>query len=123
LRAIGGHDQVLFWSDFPYLRRVLAANCVQKREQPIDRTADERTNACLAGRSLSGGRSRPGAGLVAPAGERTARGAAVLSARRLLCLGSAEALRHFAGQLAVRVQAKTFMVDYLRKLFATLKYG
>jgi hypothetical protein len=29
LRAVVGHDQVLFGSDFPYLRRVLAANCVQ----------------------------------------------------------------------------------------------
>jgi hypothetical protein len=30
LRAVVGRGQVLFRSDFPYLPRVLAANCVQQ---------------------------------------------------------------------------------------------
>jgi predicted TIM-barrel fold metal-dependent hydrolase len=43
LREVVGLDQVLFGSDFPYLRRDLAVNCVQRLEQTVELTADERT--------------------------------------------------------------------------------
>jgi aminocarboxymuconate-semialdehyde decarboxylase len=43
LRDVVGLDQVLFGSDFPYLRRDLAVNCVQTLEQTAELTADERT--------------------------------------------------------------------------------
>jgi predicted TIM-barrel fold metal-dependent hydrolase len=43
LRDIVGLDQVLFGSDFPYLRRGLAVNCVQRLEQTAELTANERT--------------------------------------------------------------------------------
>jgi predicted TIM-barrel fold metal-dependent hydrolase len=43
LRDVIGLDQVLFGSDFPYLRRDLAVNCVQRLEQTVELTADERT--------------------------------------------------------------------------------
>jgi 6-methylsalicylate decarboxylase len=43
LRDVVGLDQVLFGSDFPYLRRDLAINCVQRLEQTGELTADERT--------------------------------------------------------------------------------
>ena len=43
LRDVVGLDQVLFGSDFPYLRRDLAVNCVQRLEQTVELTADERT--------------------------------------------------------------------------------
>jgi predicted TIM-barrel fold metal-dependent hydrolase len=42
LRDVVGLDQVLFGSDFPYLRRDLAVNCVQRLEQTVEPTADER---------------------------------------------------------------------------------
>jgi hypothetical protein len=42
LRAVVGRGQVLFRSDFPYLPRALAANCVQQREQTVELTADQR---------------------------------------------------------------------------------
>jgi aminocarboxymuconate-semialdehyde decarboxylase len=35
-------DQVLFGSDFPYIRRDLAVNCVQRLEQTAELTAEER---------------------------------------------------------------------------------
>jgi predicted TIM-barrel fold metal-dependent hydrolase len=43
LRDVVGLDQVLFGSDFPYLRRDLAVSCVQRLEQTAELTADERT--------------------------------------------------------------------------------
>jgi predicted TIM-barrel fold metal-dependent hydrolase len=43
LRDVVGLDQVLFGSDFPYLRRDLAVNCVQRLEQTAELTGDERT--------------------------------------------------------------------------------
>ena len=43
LRDVVGLDQVLFGSDFPYLRRDLAVNCVQALEQTAELTAEERT--------------------------------------------------------------------------------
>ena len=43
LKDVVGLDQVLFGSDFPYMRRDLAVNCVQKLEQTAALTADERT--------------------------------------------------------------------------------
>jgi 6-methylsalicylate decarboxylase len=43
LRDVVGLDQVLFGSDFPYFRRDLAVNCVQRLEQTAELTADERT--------------------------------------------------------------------------------
>jgi 6-methylsalicylate decarboxylase len=43
LRDAVGLDQVLFGSDFPFLRRDLAVNCVQRLEQTAELTADERT--------------------------------------------------------------------------------
>jgi len=42
LKDVVGLDQVLFGSDFPYLRRDLAVNCVQRLEQTTVLTADER---------------------------------------------------------------------------------
>jgi 6-methylsalicylate decarboxylase len=43
LRDVVGLDQVLFGSDFPYIRRDLGVNCVQRLEQTAELTADERT--------------------------------------------------------------------------------
>src|SRR3984885_2692921 len=43
LRDVVGLDQVLFGSDFPYLRRDLVVNCVQRLEQTTELAADERT--------------------------------------------------------------------------------
>lgn len=43
LRDVVGLDQVLFGSDFPYLRRDLAVNCVRRLEQTVELSADERT--------------------------------------------------------------------------------
>jgi predicted TIM-barrel fold metal-dependent hydrolase len=42
LRDVVGLDQVLFGSDFPYIRRDLGVNCVQQLEQTAEFTADER---------------------------------------------------------------------------------
>jgi aminocarboxymuconate-semialdehyde decarboxylase len=42
LRDVVGLDQVLFGSDFPYIRRDLGVNCVQQLEQTAELTADER---------------------------------------------------------------------------------
>lgn len=42
LRDVVGLDQVLFGSDFPYMRRDLAVDCVQRLEQTAALTADER---------------------------------------------------------------------------------
>ena len=42
LRDVVGMDQVLFGSDFPYIRRDLAVNCVQRLEQTAELTAEER---------------------------------------------------------------------------------
>src|SRR5882724_6201051 len=43
LRDVVGLEQVLFGSDFPYIRRDLGVNCVQRLEQTPELTADERT--------------------------------------------------------------------------------
>jgi predicted TIM-barrel fold metal-dependent hydrolase len=43
LREVVGLDQVLFGTDFPYLRRDLAVNCVQRLEETAALTQDERT--------------------------------------------------------------------------------
>jgi 6-methylsalicylate decarboxylase len=43
LREVVGLDKVLFGTDFPYLRRDMAVNCVQRMEQTAELTADERT--------------------------------------------------------------------------------
>lgn len=51
LRDIVGLDQVLFGSDFPYLRRDLAVNCVQRLERIVELTADERTRV-LSGNAV-----------------------------------------------------------------------
>jgi aminocarboxymuconate-semialdehyde decarboxylase len=51
LRDVVGLDQVLFGSDFPYLRRDLAVNCVQRLEQTVELTADERTRV-MSGNAL-----------------------------------------------------------------------
>jgi predicted TIM-barrel fold metal-dependent hydrolase len=51
LRDIVGLDQVLFGSDFPYLRRDLAVNCVQRLERTVELTADERTRV-LSGNAI-----------------------------------------------------------------------
>lgn len=42
LREVVGLDQVLFGSDFPYLRRDLAVNCVRILKQTTELAADER---------------------------------------------------------------------------------
>ena len=42
LRDVVGLDQVLFGSDFPYLRRDLAVNCVQQLERTTELTGEER---------------------------------------------------------------------------------
>jgi len=42
LRDVVGLDQVLFGSDFPYLRRDLAVNCAQHLQRTGELTADER---------------------------------------------------------------------------------
>jgi predicted TIM-barrel fold metal-dependent hydrolase len=42
LREVVGMDQVLFGSDFPYLRRDLAVNCARILEQTTELAADER---------------------------------------------------------------------------------
>jgi predicted TIM-barrel fold metal-dependent hydrolase len=51
LRDIVGLDQVLFGSDFPYLRRDLAVNCVQRLESTVELAADERTRV-LSGNAV-----------------------------------------------------------------------
>jgi aminocarboxymuconate-semialdehyde decarboxylase len=51
LRDVVGMDQVLFGSDFPYLRRDLAVNCVQRLEQTAEFTAGERS-AVMSGNAL-----------------------------------------------------------------------
>jgi 6-methylsalicylate decarboxylase len=43
LRDVGGLDQVVFGSDFPYIRRDLAVNCVQRLVQTDELTTEERT--------------------------------------------------------------------------------
>jgi aminocarboxymuconate-semialdehyde decarboxylase len=43
LRDVVGLDQVLFGSDFPYIRRDLGVNCVQQLEQTAELTVDERS--------------------------------------------------------------------------------
>ena len=42
LRDVVGLDQVLFGSDFPYLRRDLAVSCVQRLERTEELSANER---------------------------------------------------------------------------------
>jgi aminocarboxymuconate-semialdehyde decarboxylase len=42
LRDVVGLDQVLFGSDFPYIRRDLGVNCVQQLERTSELTGDER---------------------------------------------------------------------------------
>jgi aminocarboxymuconate-semialdehyde decarboxylase len=42
LRDVVGPDQVLFGSDFPYLRRDLAVSCVQQLERTEELSANER---------------------------------------------------------------------------------
>ena len=42
LRDVVGMDRVLFGSDFPYMRRDLAVNCVQRQEHTAELTTDER---------------------------------------------------------------------------------
>src|SRR5580658_8359432 len=51
LRDVVGMDQVLFGSDFPYIRRDLGVNCVQELEQTAEFTTDERTRA-MSGNAL-----------------------------------------------------------------------
>src|SRR5579859_2142880 len=51
LKDVVGLDQVLFGSDFPYLRRDLAVNCVQRLEQTAVLTADERAQV-LSGNAI-----------------------------------------------------------------------
>ena len=48
LRDVVGMDQVLFGSDFPYLRRDLAVNCVERLEQTAELTENERTRVMSA---------------------------------------------------------------------------
>ena len=43
LRDVVGLDQVLFGSDFPYLRRDMAVHCVQQLEQTAELTSEERS--------------------------------------------------------------------------------
>ncbi|HEX2817341.1 MAG TPA: amidohydrolase family protein, partial [Phenylobacterium sp.] len=51
LRDVVGLDQVLFGSDFPYMRRDLAVGSVQKLEQTHVLSADERTRV-LSGNAV-----------------------------------------------------------------------
>jgi 6-methylsalicylate decarboxylase len=51
LRDVVGLDQVLFGSDFPYIRRDLGVNCVQRLEQTAELTAKERTQV-MSGNAL-----------------------------------------------------------------------
>ena len=51
LRDVVGLDQVLFGSDFPYIRRDLGVSCVQRLEQTAELTADERTRV-MSGTAL-----------------------------------------------------------------------
>ena len=51
LRDIVGLDQVVFGTDFPYLRRDLAVNCVQRIEQSAALDAQERAGV-LSGNAL-----------------------------------------------------------------------
>jgi 6-methylsalicylate decarboxylase len=51
LRDVVGLDQVLFGTDFPYLRRDMAVNCVRKLEHTFELTADERTRV-MSGNAL-----------------------------------------------------------------------
>jgi len=52
LRDVVGLDQVLFGSDFPYIRRDLGVSCVQRLEQTAELTADERTRV-MSGTALT----------------------------------------------------------------------
>jgi predicted TIM-barrel fold metal-dependent hydrolase len=51
LREVVGLDQVLFGSDFPYLRRDLAVTCVQRLGQTTELNAHERTQV-MSGNAL-----------------------------------------------------------------------
>jgi predicted TIM-barrel fold metal-dependent hydrolase len=51
LRDVVGLDLVLFGSDFPYIRRDLGVNCVQRLEQTTELTTDERTRV-LSGNAI-----------------------------------------------------------------------
>jgi aminocarboxymuconate-semialdehyde decarboxylase len=51
LRDVVGLDQVLFGTDFPYLRRDLAVNCAQRLEETAALTEDERTRV-MSGNAL-----------------------------------------------------------------------
>lgn len=51
LRDVVGMDQVLFGSDFPYLRHDLAVNCVHKLEHTFELTAGER-DGVMSGNAL-----------------------------------------------------------------------
>lgn len=48
LREVVGLDKVLFGTDFPYLRRDMAVNCVHRIEQTAELAADERTQVMSA---------------------------------------------------------------------------
>jgi aminocarboxymuconate-semialdehyde decarboxylase len=48
LREVVGMDQVLFGSDFPYLRRDLAVNCVERLGQTAELTTNERDRVMSA---------------------------------------------------------------------------
>jgi 6-methylsalicylate decarboxylase len=51
LRDVVGFDQVLFGSDFPYLRRDIAVSCVERLSKTAALTDDERTRV-LSGNAL-----------------------------------------------------------------------
>ena len=51
LRDIVGLDQVLFGTDFPYLRRDLAVSCVQMLKETAELSAEERTGV-MSGNAL-----------------------------------------------------------------------
>jgi aminocarboxymuconate-semialdehyde decarboxylase len=51
LRDVVGLDQVLFGSDFPYIRRDLGVNCVRRLQQTAELTEEERTRV-LSGNAL-----------------------------------------------------------------------
>src|SRR3984957_2080270 len=51
LSEIAGSDKILFGTDFPYLRRDLGVNCVQRLEQSAELTTDERTGV-LSGNAI-----------------------------------------------------------------------